>query len=231
MTSGTSQGLFIVIAIIIFGLFVGISYTIFGHTLKPTLAGIFTDATEETTKKLLDLENINYFPDENFEKDNTLYENFTGRGGTVLKVDTENLYEDKNTLHHTFVESGSQFKYLDDTVLWLISDRFKNVIIDDTLTISFNARASQEVLFTGRLGADFEIRGETIDYQEGYLGKGMQNLTIDEEWKHYELVYNVDMQRVSGYKVPAFVYWLDGAAELWISDLHVEIGREYVDKN
>lgn len=44
MTGGTSQGLFVVVAIVIFGLFVGISYTVFGDTLQPALVTIFTDA-------------------------------------------------------------------------------------------------------------------------------------------------------------------------------------------
>ncbi len=41
MTEGTSQGLFVVVAIVIFGIFVGLSYTIFGNTLKPGIVTIF----------------------------------------------------------------------------------------------------------------------------------------------------------------------------------------------
>lgn len=48
MTNGTSQGLFVVVAIIIFGIFVFISYLLFKDTLKPTLANIFTDGFEQT---------------------------------------------------------------------------------------------------------------------------------------------------------------------------------------
>lgn len=48
MTSGTSQGLFIVIAIIIFGIFVGLSQTVFGKTLTNGLVDLFTDATEQS---------------------------------------------------------------------------------------------------------------------------------------------------------------------------------------
>lgn len=40
MTNGTSQGLFVVVGIIIFGIFVLISYILFKDTLKPTLSGI-----------------------------------------------------------------------------------------------------------------------------------------------------------------------------------------------
>ena len=48
MTNGTSQGLFIVIAIIIFGIFVGLSQTVFGKTLTNGLVDLFTDATEQS---------------------------------------------------------------------------------------------------------------------------------------------------------------------------------------
>ncbi len=46
MTNGTSQGLFVVVAIVIFGIFVGLSYTLFGDTLQPQLVNIFITATD-----------------------------------------------------------------------------------------------------------------------------------------------------------------------------------------
>ncbi|PQG88016.1 hypothetical protein CUS53_01390, partial [Enterococcus faecium] len=60
MTNGTSQGLFIVVAIIIFGIFVTISYVLFRNELKPTLANIFTDGLEqaEDTLKRKDLQEL-----------------------------------------------------------------------------------------------------------------------------------------------------------------------------
>lgn len=47
MTNGTSQGLFVVVAIVIFGIFVLISYLLFRDNLKPSLGGIFTDGLEQ----------------------------------------------------------------------------------------------------------------------------------------------------------------------------------------
>lgn len=60
MTNGTSQGLFIVIAIIIFGIFVLISYLLFKDNLKPTLANIFTDGLEQSTDNLIGVTDENY---------------------------------------------------------------------------------------------------------------------------------------------------------------------------
>ncbi|RTK29133.1 hypothetical protein DRJ91_12100 [Enterococcus faecalis] len=47
MTDGASQGLFVIIAVVIFGIFVLISYVVFKDTLKPSLANIFTDGLEQ----------------------------------------------------------------------------------------------------------------------------------------------------------------------------------------
>ena len=52
MTNGTSQGLFVVVAIVIFGIFVLISYLLFRDNLKPTLANIFTDGLEQSEENL-----------------------------------------------------------------------------------------------------------------------------------------------------------------------------------
>lgn len=45
MTDGASQGLFVIVAVVIFGIFVLISYILFKDTLQPSLKGIFENAT------------------------------------------------------------------------------------------------------------------------------------------------------------------------------------------
>ena len=56
MTDGTSQGLFLVVAIVIFGIFVVMAYILFEDTLSPALANMFVDATEQATTNLKDTE-------------------------------------------------------------------------------------------------------------------------------------------------------------------------------
>ena len=53
MTDGTSQGLFIVVAIVIFGIFVVLAYILFEDTLSPALASMFTDVSEQASDKLI----------------------------------------------------------------------------------------------------------------------------------------------------------------------------------
>lgn len=52
MTDGTSQGLFIVVAIVIFGIFTVLAYILFEDTLSPAMASMFTEATEKSEKQL-----------------------------------------------------------------------------------------------------------------------------------------------------------------------------------
>ncbi len=56
ITEGTSQGLFVVVAIVIFGIFVGLTYTVFGSEgLSNDLNGIFSNAMEQTTNDIAEL--------------------------------------------------------------------------------------------------------------------------------------------------------------------------------
>lgn len=43
MTNGSSQGLFVVVVVVIFGIFVAISYSLFRYQLTPSLASIFSE--------------------------------------------------------------------------------------------------------------------------------------------------------------------------------------------
>ena len=52
MTDGTSQGLFIVVAIVIFGIFTVMAYILFEDTLSPALASMFINATETASENL-----------------------------------------------------------------------------------------------------------------------------------------------------------------------------------
>lgn len=49
MTDGASQGLFVIVAVVIFGIFVAISYVIFKDNLAPSMSSIFTDSISTAT--------------------------------------------------------------------------------------------------------------------------------------------------------------------------------------
>ena len=52
MTDGASQGLFVIVAVVIFGIFVLIAYILFRDTLQPKLADIFKNATDTAEASL-----------------------------------------------------------------------------------------------------------------------------------------------------------------------------------
>lgn len=52
MTDGASQGLFVIVAVVIFGIFVLIAYMLFRETLSTSLQEIFKNATSTATASL-----------------------------------------------------------------------------------------------------------------------------------------------------------------------------------
>lgn len=97
MTNGTSQGLLVIVAIVIFGIFVGISYLLFGEKLNTGLANIFTDSLEQSQK------NLN-------GKDNT-----GGDTGNVDEdIDTSIFRFDKNT--GTILGLNFKYTHKEDTL-------------------------------------------------------------------------------------------------------------------
>ena len=52
MTDGASQGLFVIVAVVIFGIFVLIAYLLFRDNLKDALNGIFQKATSDAVASL-----------------------------------------------------------------------------------------------------------------------------------------------------------------------------------
>lgn len=52
MTDGASQGLFVIVAVVIFGIFVLIAYLLFRDNLKDSLNGIFQKATSDAVASL-----------------------------------------------------------------------------------------------------------------------------------------------------------------------------------
>lgn len=104
MTNGTSQGLFVIVAVVIFGIFVLISYLLFRDTLKLSLTTIFKDSLEQTENQLsrtdknkFSLEQVSYTylsPTNDFIVTNTINEqvgNTFNSNGVVLK---NNLKQD-----------------------------------------------------------------------------------------------------------------------------------------
>ncbi|EGO2636706.1 hypothetical protein IET37_001017 [Enterococcus faecalis] len=122
MTNGTSQGLFVIIAIIIFGIFIAISYLLFRNTLQPSLSTIFNDSLEQTEDYLTGVTNQKYF----------IYSKNNGSGVSGLKpsaynengtikprfktIHLPNKIQGKNLYTLDFVSSFDNFKGIEKII-------------------------------------------------------------------------------------------------------------------
>ncbi|WP_165357110.1 leucine-rich repeat domain-containing protein [Enterococcus faecium] len=89
MTNGTSQGLFVIVAVVIFGIFVLISYVMFRNTLKPSLANIFTDTFKQTECTILGEDECIDYTDTGIFTFNSATQTITGfKSGYTHKSDT-----------------------------------------------------------------------------------------------------------------------------------------------
>lgn len=84
MTNGTSQGLFIVVAIVIFGIFIGLSNTVFGSEMKTSLLDLFGISTEQTSKDLSKTLDANDADDFIFNSDSGTITGYVGTSKTVI---------------------------------------------------------------------------------------------------------------------------------------------------
>ena len=93
MTEGTSQGLFIIVAVVIFGIFVLMAYVLFKDKLSTSLANIFDDATIQAQDNLIppNLDLSGYFLD----KGQVQWRNMNGGNSLVA---TGKVTYDENSL-------------------------------------------------------------------------------------------------------------------------------------
>lgn len=52
MTDGASQGLFVIVAVVIFGIFVALAYLLFRQQLSDALSSIFKTSIEQASSNL-----------------------------------------------------------------------------------------------------------------------------------------------------------------------------------
>lgn len=170
MTNGTSQGLFIVVAIIIFGIFVTISYVLFRNELKPTLANIFTDGLEqaEDTLKRKDLQELEIgkddIPNFSFEKTNGV-ENLD-----LLRVKKNNEWEKIDSDTPSFISFSVQ-----DYIRYGDVGNYEDV--QPYLNIIFNMYCVEETTETCSIGKNYYITDKYIGIADNFKENIPENLT------------------------------------------------------
>lgn len=94
MTNGTSQGLFVIVAVVIFGIFVLMAYVLFRDKMQTGLADIFDDATTQAEDNLTppNLDLSSYFLD----KGQVQWRN--ANGGNSLIATGQVTYDDSSLI-------------------------------------------------------------------------------------------------------------------------------------
>lgn len=89
MTEGTSKGLFIVVAIVIFGIFVGLTYTLFGSEgLTKDLKIIFENSIQKTENTFKGWNNVNFSISE-FKRESI---NYTSSSNNSVEYTSDGQY-------------------------------------------------------------------------------------------------------------------------------------------
>lgn len=183
MTNGTSQGLFVVVAIIIFGISVLISYLLFKDNLKSTLTNIFSDGLEQTGNRLSKIKNIKAQREDKYylyvrvrkedkeKNESEIWLKLEKQSNNTLKIFQSNIDDTSNYVN------GSD-KMTGDLIL---PDTVNNLKITDIRSFSFmNANFSGNIRlpkFLERIGehAFFEsefsnnlILPESLEQIDGY---------------------------------------------------------------
>ena len=122
MTNGSSQGLFVVVAIVIFGIFVLISYLLFNDNLKPSLSRIFNDSLEQSADYLTGVANQEYlnFSTTNGNGINGLTSSAYNEDGSIKKnlktLALPNTIRGRDLQTIDFTNSGTKFQGVEKIV-------------------------------------------------------------------------------------------------------------------
>ncbi|WP_368562412.1 leucine-rich repeat protein [Enterococcus faecalis] len=152
MTNGTSQGLFAVISIVIFGIFVLISYLLFKGSLRPSLSRIFTDSLEQSEENLIGIVKEKPINVQSSREDETfiyakIREANEAKGEKEIGVQAKKLDDNTLQLHQTSVSDENYNRGSSDMTGSLsIPDEINGMKI-----ISINNFAFFKSKFTGGL--------------------------------------------------------------------------------
>ena len=203
METGSNKSLFTLIAVVIFGIFLSLSYWLFQDELKNVLADVMDKTSESVNNDLIF--GLNSFADGEFRENATL-SNFQGRTTTVQTIDKVNLYNGSNTLKVDFKDLGAATSYQNDFVFFL-PDEFNDAPIGSYVTLKFKAKSTIPLTLSTRLGGDF------------FNSALLSNTTLSTGWREYRITIEVTQNANSDY--PCAVMWSDKVGTVWFADMEM----------
>ena len=204
MTDGSSQGLFVIVAVVIFGIFVAIAYTLFEDTLSPALASMFHDATEQASKNLND-KGILLQKDPEFSNASL----YITRNGVMTNVDLDTTYLSKPSLKAVFTRS-QELTYLGDGHDFRINFSSNDNILDvgDTILLEFYAKSDTPVNLSTRLGGG------------NFKGTIIQSPIVN-EWERYTI--EMEITHLNPHTSTSIVFYVDNPSTIWFSDYTIKL--------
>lgn len=201
MDTGSNKSLFTLLAVVIFGIFLSLSYWLFQDELKDVLADVLDKSAVKSELLFTEIG----FSDPNLEKfgDTSVY---LQRTGLTISKDTLEIVNGLPSLKMNF-QNGSNGDRIgkDDLVLWLDLTKFPELKKGDIINVSFYAKANTSLNFGTRLGDVL------------YGVKKTSNLTT--EWEHYSVDLKVDTRGTGNQG--AIVFWSATPGTVWLSDILV----------
>lgn len=155
MTNGTSQGLFVVVAIVIFGIFIFISYLLFRDNLKPSLSSIFNDGLEQAENSLDNYDGKNHIGDEltitRGYVSNNLHENVAPSSENSVYLKNKDL----NIIELTSEEASEKWNYSEknNTIMVKATGVFYKNVYSKSLE-KYLDEETQNATFTQKLTGD-----------------------------------------------------------------------------
>ncbi|WP_223132645.1 hypothetical protein [Enterococcus gallinarum] len=180
MTNGTSQGLFVIVAVVIFGIFVLMAYVLFRDKLSTGLADVFDDATTQAEDNLTppNLDLSTYFID----KGQVQWRN--SNGGNSLIATGQVTYDDSSLI--TYLDFEMVYDNERDegwSKNFALDSNYKEVVVDTSKFVKINGVDSKEVSIS--LGA--VVRDLNRNTDQGTVEKGKW-VFEDAKGKKYTLV-------------------------------------------
>lgn len=201
MDRGTNKGLFTLITVVIFGIFLSISYWLFQDSLKGVLADVLDKTSQSVDSKTVF--GGNAFPDSYFTQASTLT-NFLERSSTTKELDLSTVYNGSNAMKVTFTGDGRVTTFANDFVFYLPDD-FNNAKVGDTVTIIFFAKADTPLTLKTRLGGDF------------FNSSNISVNPVGSEWSEIRIDLPVTQNANSNY--PCAVMWVETSGTVWYTNL------------
>lgn len=180
MTEGTSQGLFIIVAVVIFGIFVLMAYVLFRDKLSTSLANIFDDATIQAQDNLIppNLDLSGYFLD----KGQVQWRN--SNGGNSLIATGQVTYDDSSLI--TYLDFEMIYDNERDegwSKNFALDSNYREVVVDTSKFVKINGTDNKELSIS--LGA--VVRDLNRNTDQGTVEKGKW-VFEDAKGKKYTLV-------------------------------------------